>query len=107
MVRWPHLASLPLQRTAADIAPNLLLETPTIEVAHANWRPLQFNHQFCKVPITTRSTLALRDLQDVHQRLRADALQAIEACRPAHALRSQAPGVYRFRDFGGGCSHFF
>jgi hypothetical protein len=77
MVRWPHLASLLLQRTAADIAPNLLFEPTAVEVTDANWAPAEFSHQCGKVPIATRSPPTLWDLQDVHQRLRADALQAI------------------------------
>jgi hypothetical protein len=39
-----------------------------------------------KDPVIARRALALRDLQDVHQRLRADAFQAVEPCRSAHTF---------------------
>jgi hypothetical protein len=54
------------------------------------------------VPIIPCSSLALWNLQYVHQRLRGDALQAIEPRRSAHALQAQVSLVYRLRRFGRG-----
>ena len=52
------------------------------------------------MPVSTRSTLALWHLQDVHQGLGGDTLQAVEPCRSAHAFEPQAPRVYGARSFG-------
>jgi hypothetical protein len=50
--------------------------------------------------------LALRDFQDVEQRLAGDTLQAIEPRRSAHALEPQAPRVYGLRGCGLSGFHF-
>jgi hypothetical protein len=80
-------------RGVADVAAYLLSIAASCEVAHAHCGPAEFSHQGGKVPITTRSALALWDLEDVHQHLCADTFQAIEPCRPLHALQAQTPRV--------------
>jgi hypothetical protein len=84
----------------ANITADLLSIPASREVPNADCRPAEFAHEPCKVPITTCSALTLWYLQDVHQRLRADALQAVEPCRSAHALQAQAPRVYGLHGFG-------
>jgi hypothetical protein len=70
-----------------NVPANLLLVTAAREIADANCSPAKLSHQGSKVPICAGCALALREFQDVHQRLRANALQAIDTCRPTHALQ--------------------
>ena len=44
--------------------------------------------------VRTCGSLPLRDLQDVHEGLRADALQAVKPNGSTHALEPQTPRVY-------------
>ena len=90
----------------STVPANLLLEPAAVEITDANWSPAKFSHQGRKVPISTRSTLALWHLEDVYQGLRADALQAVEPCRSAHTLEPQPPRVDGLRGFDGGCFLF-
>jgi hypothetical protein len=47
----------------------LFFKTTAVEISDANCRPAELGHNLRKVPVSTRRTLALRDLSDVHQRL--------------------------------------
>lgn len=78
----------------SDVPSNLFSKTAPIDVPDTNCRPAKLSHHARKVPIATSRSLTLRDLQDVHQHLRADALQPIEPCRSAHAFQAQSPRVY-------------
>jgi hypothetical protein len=91
----------------ANVPANLLFKSTTVEVAHADRRPTQLSHQACNVPMRGGLTLALRHFQDIHQSLSADALKAIEPCRPTHTFQAQAPRVYVLCgfEFGGGSFH--
>jgi len=51
------------------------------------------------VPVCAGGSLALLHPQNIQQRLRDDALQAIEACRSTHALQLKPPRVDRLRGF--------
>jgi hypothetical protein len=48
------------------------------------------------VPITTCSTLTLRNLQKIQQLLRRDAFKTIEPSRAPHAFQPQAPRLDGF-----------
>jgi len=78
----------------------LFLKIAAIKVSDANCRPAKLGHNLREPTIRTRGTLALWHFKNVHHRLRADALQAVEACRPSHALQPQPPRVYGLRGFG-------
>ena len=56
----------------ANISANLLLVAPACNVPHANCSPAKLIHQGSKVTVRTCGSLPLRDLQDVHEGLRAD-----------------------------------
>ena len=92
-----------------DVSSHLLFVPAARQIADAYGSPSKLGHQTRKVPVSTCSPLALWDLQDIQESLRADALQAVEPCRPAHALQAQAPRVYVFMgfEFGGGSLHAF
>jgi hypothetical protein len=67
------------------------------EIADAHCSPAELSHQDSKVPVCAGGALSLWHLEDVHHGLRADALQAVEADFPAHALEPQAPRLYAAR----------
>lgn len=90
--------------SGANVPAHLLAVTSPCKITHAHCRPSQIGHKLGKVPVSTRGTLALLHPKNIQQRLRGDALQAIEACRSARAFQSQAPGVYGLRGFG--CAAF-
>jgi hypothetical protein len=57
----------------------LLFKAAAIEIPYANCRPAQLGHNLCKVPVRPRRTIALLNLQEVHQACAGDTLQPIEA----------------------------
>jgi hypothetical protein len=92
---------------AANISAHLLFVSATRQISYAHCAPTKFCHQGRKVPVRAGRTLSLGNTKNVHQRLRADALQAVKASSPAHAFQAQAPRVYGLLSFDGRRVHFF
>jgi hypothetical protein len=116
VLKWFHLdtyvgSSIVLKSEArdtrvADEPAALFFKTAAIEVTNTHCSPAEFSHQFRQASVRTCSAAALWHFQDVHQRLGADALQAVEPCRTAHAFQAQPPRVYGLRGFGLSGLHF-
>ena len=83
-----HVAGL------AAIPSYLLLVATPRQIAHPYCRPTKLRHDFRQTPKRARSPVALRDLKQVQQRLRTDALQPIKKVDfAAHALQREPPGI--------------
>jgi hypothetical protein len=93
----PALISICSSTPVANVTSNLLGVAAPGDVANANCSPAQLGHHLCKVPVSTRRTLALRDLSDVHQRL-----WEIRS-GPSYRRKSANSALYSSSKSGGEC----
>src|SRR5262249_24505476 len=83
----PTHSDLLFSNNLSNVPANLLHVAAACQVAHTNCGPPEFGHQPCKMPVCPSRTLTMWHLEDVHHRLRADALQTVEACCSAHTFQ--------------------
>ena len=83
-----------LVSSIAGIAPYLLLVAASREVAHSDRGPAQLRHNLCQSSKGAGGPVALRDFEQIQERLTADALQpVIEVNFAPHALQLEPPRI--------------
>jgi hypothetical protein len=88
------------------VSANLFAIDASGQIPHAQRGPPEFGHYSRQTPKHARRSVALRDLQQIQQRLTADTLQlVVEIDLAAHTRKRESPRISRLcRD---GFSRFF
>ncbi len=78
------------------VSANLFAIAASGQIPHAQRGPPEFGHYSRQTPKHARRSVALRDLQQIQQRLTTDALQLVKKIDfAAHALEREPPRIGR------------